>query len=206
MNRRDLLKSSLAASAAAVVGMKLPLPLEAAQALDPQKDWAWDRSACRFCGTGCTLLVGTQGGKIKGIKGDPTAPVNRGLACIKGYYNAKILYGEDRLTEPLMRQKGGAYHPQGELSPVTWDAAFDEMAKQFKKQLQEKGPAGVAVFGSTDPTATGPLGAPWVIRQEPVECAPCLWRTCALATDQYRCIRQVTVESVCAAIRSFGVA
>ncbi|OGG99965.1 MAG: nitrate reductase catalytic subunit [Candidatus Lambdaproteobacteria bacterium RIFOXYD1_FULL_56_27] len=148
MNRRDLLKSSLAASAAAVVGMKLPLPLEAAQALDPQKDWAWDRSACRFCGTGCTLLVGTQGGKIKGIKGDPTAPVNRGLACIKGYYNAKILYGEDRLTEPLMRQKGGAYHPQGELSPVTWDAAFDEMAKQFKKQLQEKGPAGVAVFGS----------------------------------------------------------
>lgn len=46
---------------------------------------------------------GYKDGKIVAVKGDPKAPVNRGLNCIKGYFNAKIMYGEDRLTKPLLR-------------------------------------------------------------------------------------------------------
>ncbi len=43
-------------------------------------------------------------GRVVATKGDPDAPVNRGLNCIKGYFNAKILYGKDRLTKPLLRK------------------------------------------------------------------------------------------------------
>jgi nitrate reductase NapA len=33
--------------------------------------------------------------------------VNRGLNCVKGYFLSKIMYGEDRLTRPLLRMKNG---------------------------------------------------------------------------------------------------
>ncbi|MBE8159015.1 MAG: nitrate reductase catalytic subunit NapA, partial [Betaproteobacteria bacterium] len=49
---------------------------------------------------------------------------------------------------PLLRQKNGVYDKNGEFAPVSWDAAFDEMARQFKKTLREKGPEAVGMFGS----------------------------------------------------------
>jgi len=59
------------------------------------------------------------------------------------------------------------------------------------------GTPGVAVFGSTDPVATGPLGAPWVIAHHRVACAPCFRRLCARTDSSYLCLRQVTVAEVC---------
>ena len=81
LSRRDFLKSSAAASAAAAVGMSVSSSLEAS-ANEAQKDWRWDKAACRFCGTGCGIMMVTNGGKIVAVKGDPAAPVNRGLNCI----------------------------------------------------------------------------------------------------------------------------
>ena len=37
----------------------------------------------------------------------PEAEVNSGLNCVKGYFLSKIMYGEDRLTTPLLRMKDG---------------------------------------------------------------------------------------------------
>ncbi|MRF38895.1 formate dehydrogenase, partial [Staphylococcus sp. KY49P] len=65
-----------------------------------QESIKWDKAPCRFCGTGCGVLVGTQNGRIVASQGDPEAPVNRGLNCIKGYFLPKIMYGKDRLTQP----------------------------------------------------------------------------------------------------------
>ncbi len=65
----------------------------------------WDKAPCRFCGTGCAVMVGVQDGRVVATQGDPEAPVNRGLNCIKGYFLSKIMYGEDRLTRPLLRMK-----------------------------------------------------------------------------------------------------
>ena len=102
LSRRDFLKSSAAASAAAAVGMSIPTSMEAASK-SAQAGWRWDKAACRFCGTGCGIMMATKDGKIVAVKGDPAAPVNRGLNCIKGYFNAKIMYGADRLKQPLLR-------------------------------------------------------------------------------------------------------
>ena len=43
-----------------------------------------DKAPCRFCGTGCSVLVGTKDGRVVATQGDPDAEVNRGLNCIKG--------------------------------------------------------------------------------------------------------------------------
>ncbi|WP_301008720.1 nitrate reductase catalytic subunit NapA, partial [Helicobacter sp. UBA3407] len=104
---------------------------------------------CRFCGTGCGIMVATKDEQIVAIKGDPAAPVNRGLNCIKGYFNAKIMYGADRLTQPLLRVNSkGEFDKKGRFQPVSWQKAFDVMEAQFKKAYNELGPTGIGVFGS----------------------------------------------------------
>jgi nitrate reductase (cytochrome) len=140
----------MAASAAVSVGMNLPVEVKAALLHDAGKaeGWKWDKAVCRFCGTGCGIMVATKGDKIVSVKGDPQCPVNRGLNCVKGYFNAKILYGRDRLTSPLLRMKNGKADKKGKFVPVSWDEAFSVMADKFKQTYNEKGPAGVSIFGS----------------------------------------------------------
>lgn len=148
MNRRDFIKSAAAASACSAIGISVPSSLSA-KSNEAEKSWRWDKAVCRFCGTGCGIMVATKDGKIVAVKGDPKAPVNRGLNCIKGYFNAKIMYGEDRLTKPLLRMnEKGEFDKKGKFAPVSWQRAFDEMEKQFKKTYNELGPTGIGVFGS----------------------------------------------------------
>jgi nitrate reductase NapA len=58
------------------------------------------------------------------------------------------MYGQDRLTTPLMRKSGGVYDKDGEFEPVSWDEAFDVMAQKCKATLRDKGPEAVGMFGS----------------------------------------------------------
>ncbi len=147
-SRRDFLKSSAAASAAAAMGMVVPTGLQAA-AKEAESGWRWDKAACRFCGTGCGIMMATKNGKIVAVKGDPAAPVNRGLNCIKGYFNAKIMYGADRLTQPLLRVNAkGEFDKHGNFAPVSWKRAYDEMEKHIRIALKASGPEGVGVFAS----------------------------------------------------------
>ena len=94
------------------------------------------------------MLIGTKDGRVVATQGDPDAPVNRGLNCIKGYFLSKILYGKDRLTQPLLRIRNGEYDKNGEFEPVTWDQAFDVMAAKWKIAMKKKGADAVAMFGS----------------------------------------------------------
>jgi len=148
LSRRDFLKSSAAASAASAIGMSVPSELQA-NANKAEGDWRWDKAACRFCGTGCGIMLATKNGQIVAVKGDPAAPVNRGLNCIKGYFNAKIMYGADRLKKPLLRVNDkGQFDKQGNFKEISWQRAFDEMEKYTKKALKEGGPEAVANFSS----------------------------------------------------------
>ena len=86
-------------------------------------------------------------GRVVATQGDPDAPVNRGLNCIKGYFLTKIMYGKDRLTKPLMRKKNGAYAKDGAFEEVSWDEAFKTMAEKWVA-ARKKGPKGIGMFGS----------------------------------------------------------
>jgi nitrate reductase (cytochrome) len=145
ISRRDFVKSQAALAAATAAGTTLPGFNPAKAAKD---DIRWDKGVCRFCGTGCGVLIGTKGDRVVATQGDPEAPVNRGLNCVKGYFLSKIMYGADRLTKPLLRKRDGAFHKDGEFTEVSWDEAFDVMADKFKAAIKAKGPTSVGMFGS----------------------------------------------------------
>ena len=147
VTRREFIKTSAAAATATAAGITIPVTA-LAKSKEAESGVQWDKAVCRFCGTGCGIMVATKEGRIVATKGDPDAPVNKGLNCIKGYFNGKIIYGKDRLTQPLMRMTDGQFNKQGKFQAVSWERAFDEMEKQFKKTYQDMGPHGVAVFGS----------------------------------------------------------
>src|SRR3954470_6454585 len=136
MGRREFLKLEAAAMAAAAGGIPGPA---AAQNLVTERaltDLKWDKAPCRFCGTGCGVMVATKNGRVVATHGDSKAEVNRGLNCVKGYFLSKVMYGEDRLTRPLLRKKNGRYAKDGEFTEVSWDEAFDVMAEKFKDALK----------------------------------------------------------------------
>lgn len=110
-----------------------------APGLDPRLTWS--KAPCRFCGVGCGVMVGVKDRRIQAVAGDELSPVNRGLLCIKGYSLPAILYGEDRLTAPLIRSGGS-------LKRASWDEALDLVARQFKQTLEVYGPTAVAIYGS----------------------------------------------------------
>ena len=147
LSRREFVRANAAAATAAVAGVTLPGAKQALAAAG-EDSIRWDKAPCRFCGVGCSVLVGTRDGRIVATQGDPEAPVNRGLNCIKGYFLSKIQYGEDRLTQPMLRMTDGKYDKNGEFTPISWDDAFDIMAEKWKAALNDKGTTSVGMFGS----------------------------------------------------------
>lgn len=148
LSRRDFMKANAVAAAAAVAGVSAPTLAANLITSTDKTAITWDKAPCRFCGTGCSVLVGSQDGRVVATQGDPDAPVNRGLNCIKGYFLSKIMYGQDRLTQPMLRMTDGKFDKNGNFAPISWDQAFDIMAEKFKATLKEKGPTAVGMFGS----------------------------------------------------------
>jgi nitrate reductase (cytochrome) len=101
----------------------------------------WRRTPCRFCGVGCSLLVGIEAGRAVAVRGDPDSPVNRGLACIKGYHAIQALYGRDRITRAHVRR-------DGRLVPVRVGEALDLVARRLRETVERHGSNSVAIYGS----------------------------------------------------------
>jgi len=148
LTRREFVKANAAAVAAATAGMSIPAGASNLITHADMNRLQWDKAPCRFCGTGCSVMVGTYEGQIVATHGDNQSEVNRGLNCVKGYFLSKILYGEDRLTQPLLRKRNGQYAKDGDFEPVSWDEALDLMAEKFTSAIREHGPESVALFGS----------------------------------------------------------
>jgi len=55
----------------------------------------------------------------------------------------------------------------------------------------------VAIFGSTEPALTGPLGTGHLVIRHQVECSPCFLRTCPI---DFRCMERVKIPDVVAAV------
>jgi heptosyltransferase-2 len=57
----------------------------------------------------------------------------------------------------------------------------------------------VAIFGSTEPRLTAPLGNEHVIIRHQVECSPCFLRQCPI---DFRCMKAVSAQEVVDAVLS----
>ncbi len=133
LSRREFLKTTAASSAMLAIGA--PFAFAAKDNVDK-----WVKGVCRFCGTGCGVMVGVKNGKVIQVKGDPNNH-NEGFLCLKGALMVPIIYAKDRVTQPLIRKNG-------KLTPASWDEALSLTAKKFKHVLKTDGPGGVAYYGS----------------------------------------------------------
>jgi nitrate reductase NapA len=104
-------------------------------------DLEWKKAPCRYCGTGCGVQVGVKDGRVVAVRGDEASPVSRGLMCVKGYHLPGMLYGEDRLKYPMLRDGDG-------WKRISWDEAFELIASKYQEALDESGPESVAIYGS----------------------------------------------------------
>ena len=143
--KRKALLAALCAGSASAAGQTARLLASDAE-VPPAE--SWHKAPCRFCGVGCGMMVGVNNGRVVDLQPDPEAEVNRGVACVKGYSLPRILYGNDRLTRPLLRMRDGQYNKDGEFTEVEWDTAFTVMADKFRESIRTHGPDSVAMFGS----------------------------------------------------------
>ncbi|MFP5981604.1 twin-arginine translocation signal domain-containing protein, partial [Salmonella sp. 741265044_PST] len=63
LSRRSFMKANAVAAAAAAAGLSVPGVARAV--VGQQEAIKWDKAPCRFCGTGCGVLVGTQQAVIR---------------------------------------------------------------------------------------------------------------------------------------------
>ena len=72
MDRRAVIKASAVAATTAAAGLPAQALAQAATA-GKSDGIRWDKGVCRFCGTGCGVLVGTKNGRVVATQGDPDA-------------------------------------------------------------------------------------------------------------------------------------
>jgi formate dehydrogenase major subunit len=106
---------------------------------------AWTKTTCAYCGTGCEMNVGIRDGTIVSIRPALEAPVSKGHLCVKGRYAYNYISATDRITEPLIREKGN-------WTQASWQAAIDFSAAELKRILSQYGPQSVGVLGSARAT------------------------------------------------------
>lgn len=86
-------------------------------------------SACPLdCPDACGLAVTVENGRVIEVNGDRRGPITDGFICGKVRKIADHMYGEDRLTTPLIRSG-----PRGsnQWTAVSWDHALDYVVERM---------------------------------------------------------------------------
>lgn len=99
------------------------------------------RTVCTYCGVGCNLEVAVDAGKVKSIQAPYEAAVNQGHTCLKGRFAFSFYDHPDRIRTPLIRKNG-------ELTPATWEEAYDYIANKLTSIKTEHGPDYIAGISS----------------------------------------------------------
>jgi assimilatory nitrate reductase catalytic subunit len=104
----------------------------------------WTYTTCGYCSTGCSIEVGLNAaGKAVAARGVADAPVNQGKLCIKGIFEHELFNSANRGNKPLLRET-----PLDPYVEVSWDAALDRTAAQFRRIQQQYGRDSVAIVST----------------------------------------------------------
>ena len=97
---------------------------------------------CRICMVHCGLVAEVAGDQIVKVRGDRDHPLTRGYTCPKGRATGQVHHLPGAITRPMMRK-------DGELVPVSWDEALDDIAAKLRMIIDKYGPDAVGMyFGS----------------------------------------------------------
>ncbi len=95
--------------------------------------------ACNLCEAICGIEIKHAGGKILSITGDKRDPFSRGHICPKALALKDIYEDKNRLKLPVKRVGD-------EWQEISWDEAFDEIARRIGEIQTKYGRNAVAVF------------------------------------------------------------
>ncbi len=107
------------------------------------------RSGCSFCPVACWHLVHVKDGRVVNVYGEPRNPIQAdtentldGALCVKGRVGiVQLLYNKYRITTPLKRVSA---KPSMDFEPISWEQAYEEIAKKLLEIRDTEGPHAIA--------------------------------------------------------------
>jgi assimilatory nitrate reductase catalytic subunit len=100
------------------------------------------KTHCPYCSLQCGMQLSKARRTAVEVGAWPEFPTNQGALCRKGWTSAALLRDRERLTTPLVRDRG-----TGELRAVDWDEALDLVAGRIQDLQREHGNDSIGVFG-----------------------------------------------------------
>lgn len=144
VSRRDFLKTTAAAAAAATCGLGFAYDPEKAAAYENDANYTISYTTCSYCSASCGQRVVTDDttGKVVDIYGDFQSPFNSGGLCAKGAGSLQLVNNSRRIgaftgTHPVNNvfaadgtSNGVAYKRTGNgaWAPMGLQTALDEIA------------------------------------------------------------------------------
>jgi len=103
------------------------------------------RTLCDICcpGAHCGIDAYVKDGVVIKVEGTREHPLNRGKLCTKGAANRQYIYRKDRLQTPLRRISNRG---EGRFEPISWDDAYEIIAKRLGNYKKQFGPDSVVFF------------------------------------------------------------
>lgn len=96
---------------------------------------------CPYCAFQCGITLRVQNGQTN-VAGNTAFPVNNGALCIKGWTAVETLDHPERLTTPLVRNRGG------QLEPASWHDALRRVVFGLYEAQAKYGRDAAGVLGS----------------------------------------------------------
>ncbi|HHP7235217.1 MAG TPA: molybdopterin-dependent oxidoreductase [Desulfobacterales bacterium] len=107
-------------------------------------------SLCFMCSIRCPIKVLAKDGQVRWIEGNPYVPGMEGSLCPRGAAGINMLYDEERLQAPMIRD---GERGSGKWRKVSWDEALDYIAEKLKAVVEKHGGHSV-VLGERTQLAT----------------------------------------------------
>ena len=85
-------------------------------------------TTCAYCGVGCTFEAQMRGDELVRMVPFKDGKANRGNSCVKGRFAYGYAEHQDRILNPMIREKIG-----DEWQEVSWDYAFEYTAKKLRE-------------------------------------------------------------------------
>ncbi len=104
------------------------------------------KTVCAICEgliTSCGVNAYVKDGKVIKVEGMPEFPHNQGTLCAKGCAGRQYIYNPERIRTPLKRT---GPRGSGQFEPISWEEAYDEIARRLLDIKAQSGPESVA-FG-----------------------------------------------------------
>lgn len=100
---------------------------------------------CAHCSNGCKTTLSVRNNEILRANNRDHSGINEEFLCGKGRFGFDFTTSPERVRQPLIRRNGN-------LEPVSWENALEEVARRIKVVHDSHGASAIGVIGSNHTT------------------------------------------------------